>query len=584
MAEKSTGSLSRRGFVKATGASVLGAAAAAGVFGVVGKPQAAIAEESAMAAETPGVTDFAANSELYMNAFPQPVRYIPVIDAPTDIDHQGPTAFEAREIDETGIVRTEETDVLVVGCGITGSCAALSASDDGTTQVLCLEKMSVGRGMFEGMGVTGGPQMEEAGYELDKAEMMDRMRHAAYYRVPIDPIKLWADRSPEAAAWLQEKFDEGEGGITTHFIENNPNAHNFEVPQTEVGFASDQWSEQTTNNAGGAGIYIVKDLANTLSKRENADLRYNTPVVKLEREEGGRVTGAIAKDAEGYFRVNASKGVILATGGFDANPQLLKAWCRPEDIANCASWCPNYGTTGDGQLMGLAVGGQMDPLPAAIMNFDFGSPESFYSSNLGITSLVAQGLMINEQGRRFASESLPFQARSNAITAQRHYGESCWRVASSAQVAAPTVLEALEPFKEKSWAFEADSLEELAEIMEVPAENLVETVERCNGFVDNMKDEDFNKPLTETSAKIEGEKYYAIKHQSSILATVSGLVVDYSCHVLDYDNEVIEGLYAAGGASGGFFSGNYPRHIFGPSIGRCVTFGYVSGQNAAMGV
>lgn len=569
---------SRRSFLKAAGATMLGAAAAAGAFGMA-RPGVAAADEGTAAK---GITAF--DTDMYMNAFPQNTRFIPVIDAPTDIDRQGEVAFEARTIDESEIVRTEETDVLVAGAGITGVCAALSASDDGTTKVLCLEKMSEGRGMFEGMGVSGGPQMEAAGNIIDKAEMMDRMRHAAYYRVPIDPIKLWGERSPEAAGWIQEKFDEGEGEITTAFKPGAPNAHNFDVPQTEITFKSPQWSEQTIKNAGGAGIYIVKDLANTFSKRSNADLRYKTSVVKLEREEGGRVTGAICKDAEGYFRVNAAKGVILATGGFDANPQMLKAWCRPEDLANCASWCPNYGTTGDGQLMGLEIGGQMDPLPAAIMNFDFGSPESFYSSNLGITSLVAGGLMINEQGRRFASEGLPFQARSNAITAQAHYGANCWRVASTNQVAAPAVLEALEPFKEKGWAFEADNLRDLAAAMNVDADTLEAEVARYNSFIDNGKDEDFNRPITEKQLKVEGEKYYAIKHQSSILATVSGLVVDYYCHVLDYDNEVIEGLYAAGGASGGFFSGNYPRHIFGPSIGRCVTFGYVSGQNAAMEV
>lgn len=574
---------SRRSFLKAAGASMLGAAAAAGAFGNAGKAFA-VGEEATSPSAVTGVTDFSETMGMYSDVFPRPIRYIPVLDVESDIDRQGKVAYEPGEIDEGSIVRTEETDVLVVGCGITGSCAALSASDDGTTRVLCLEKMDVGRGMFEGMGVTGGPQMEEAGYEPDVAEAMDRMRHAAYYRVPIDPIKLWGERSPEAAAWIQEKFDEGEGEITTHFVENNPNAHNFEVPQTEIGFDSPQWSDQTKNNAGGAGIYIVKDLSNTFSKRENADLRYNTPVVKLERDDSGRVTGAIAKDAEGYFRVVASKGVILATGGFDANPQMLKAWCRPEDIANCASWAPNYGTTGDGQLMGLEIGAQMDPLPAAIMNFDFGSPESFYSSNLGITSLVAQGIMVNESGRRFASESMPFQARSNAIGAQKHYGESTWRVASTAQVAAPTVLEALEPFKEKGWAFEADSIEELAGLMDVPADVLKETVDTYNGFVDAGKDTDFNKPISERTTKIEGEKFYAIKHQSSILATVSGLVVDYYCRVLDYDNEVIPGLYAAGGASGGFFHTNYPRHIFGPSIGRCVTFGFVSGESAAKGV
>ena len=580
---KSTFETSRRGFLKAAGASALAAAAAAGALGMTGCSSTPTKEMQSVGG---GVVNY--NTDVYADVFPVPTRPIPVLDVPSGITRQGNVAFEMRDIPESEIKRTEETDVLVAGCGITGSVAALAASDDGVTKVLCLEKMSQGRGMFEGMGVVGGKVMEEAGNVVDKAEMMDRMRHAAYYRVPIDPIKLWADRSGEAADWLQEKFDEGEGKIIEHFISNNPSAHNFAVPQTEIGFKSVQWSETTVKNAGGAGIYIVKDLANTFSKRPNADLRYDTAVVKLERSKEGRVTGAICKDANGYFRVKAAKGVILATGGFDANPQMLKAWCRAEDIANCASWCPNLGTTGDGQLMGLAVGGQMDPLPAAIMNFDFGSPESFYSSNLGITSLVASGLMINDEGRRFASESLPFQARSNAITAQRHYGDNCWRVASTTQLGTPeraaATLKALEPFKEKGWAFEESSIEALAADMNVPAKNLEEAIKRYNSFVDKGKDEDFNKPISATTTKIEGEKYYAVKHQSSILATVSGLVVDYYCHVLDYDNVPIEGLYAAGGASGGFFSGNYPRHIFGPSIGRCVTFGYVSGQNAAKGV
>ena len=572
---------SRRDFLKASGIAMLGAAAAAGAFGV----QAAHGEElvapgTGEGQPTRGVTNFSETDGMYADVFPQKVRYIPVIDAPTDMRRQGRVAFEMRDIAADEIKRTEDTDVLVAGAGITGTCAALSASDDGTTRVLCLEKMTKGRGMFEGMGVTGGKAMADAGYECNVPEAMDRMRLAGLYRMPVDPIMLWGRCSGEAADWLQERFDEGDGQITEGFKNNKENAHHFEVPQTEVTFSSPQWSEQTIKNAGGAGIYIVADLANTLSKRPNAEVRYSNPVVKLVRDNGGRVTGAICKDSDGYYQVNAKKGVILATGGFDANPAMLKAWCRPEDIANAASWCPNYGTTGDGQLMGLAVGGQMDPLPAAVMNFDFGSPDSFYSSNLGITSLVSGGLMINEKGIRFASEALPFEARSNAITAQCHYGESCWRVASSAQVVNESVLEALKAFEEKEWAFQAPTLEELAKKMDVPADTLAAQVERFNGFVDTGIDEDFNRPM-EGVKKIEGDVYYAIKHQSSILSTVSGLVVDYNCNVLDYDDQPIPGLYAAGNASGGFFGNNYPRHIFGPSIGRCVTFGYVSGQSAA---
>ena len=231
--EKEAGFVSsRRSFLKASGLALLGTAAAAGAFAA---PRSAFADDEAAAgASEHGLTDF--SSDVYSEVFPVDVRYIPVVDAPTDMDRHGESAFEMREIGEDEIVRTEDCDVLVAGAGLSGSCAALSASDDGTTQVICLEKMSTGRGMFEDMGVTGGAAMTAGNYVCDHAEIMDRMRHAAYYRVPIDPIKLWADRSPEAADWLQERLNEGEGEITTYFTEGSPNAHNFEVPQTAVHF------------------------------------------------------------------------------------------------------------------------------------------------------------------------------------------------------------------------------------------------------------------------------------------------------------------------------------------------------------
>ena len=150
--------------------------------------------------------------------------------------------------------------MLVAGAGITGICAAVSASDDGATQVLCLEKMSEGRGMFEGMGVVGGKKMAEAGNDVDKAEAMDAMRNAAYYRVPVDPIKLWGDRSGEAADWLQDKFDEGDGQIQTYFKQGNPNSHFFPSVQTEIAFRS-----ECTPIADGSTWYKLTELKSCLA-------------------------------------------------------------------------------------------------------------------------------------------------------------------------------------------------------------------------------------------------------------------------------------------------------------------------------
>lgn len=579
---KSSG-MSRRGFMKTAGFAALSAAAATGAFTLAGCSSGKGTEE-AVNEVAGGVAHYSEN--LYTDVFPFATRGIPVADEPSGVLRHGNVAYVHEAISESDIVRTEETDVLVAGCGLTGSVAALAASDDGATKVLCVEKMDVGRGMFEGMGVVGGKVMTEAGNDVDKAEMMDRMRHAADYRVPVDPIKLWADRSGEAADWLQEKFDEGEGKIQTYFKPGNPSSHHYDVPQTEIAFQSELWSEKTTSNAGGAGIKIVEDLSNTFSKRPNADLRYKTPIVKLERNDEGRVTGAICKDDQGYFRVNASKGVILATGGFESNPAMLQAWCRTEDIQHCSSWCPNEGGTGDGQLMGIEIGAKMDPLPAAIMNFDYGYPEGFYPGSSGVRPFLG-GLMINQDGIRFAAEDLPFQARSNSINAQWHRGERTWRVSSTTQLdalddeAREKALNGLASFEERGFAVDADSIAGLAEKMGCDGDTLQAQIERFNGFVDAGHDDDFYRAINEKVTKVEGDHYYAFLNQSCILATVSGLVVDYYCHVLDYDDKPIEGLFAAGGTSGGFFAGEYPRHVFGPSVGRCVTFGYVAGQNAA---
>ena len=144
--------VSRRGFVRAAGVSMLGAAAAAGAFGLSGCSSALEATETSKVGG--GVATFLEG--VYTDVFPVPTRAIPVIDAPSDIVRQGQVAFEDRTFLPGEIKRIEETDVLVCGCGITGSVAALSASDDGKTKVMCLEKMSNGRGRFEGMGVTGG--------------------------------------------------------------------------------------------------------------------------------------------------------------------------------------------------------------------------------------------------------------------------------------------------------------------------------------------------------------------------------------------------------------------------------------------
>jgi len=570
---------SRRGFLKGAGVAAIGALAATSALGMSGCSSSASAEAKKSSAGIKVEDD-----SIYTDIFTTATRNLPVLDVPTDMVRQGPVAFEQRIIAASEIVETVECDVLVIGCGITGSCAALAASDDSSTKVVCIEKMDVGRGMFEGMGVIGGKRMLEAGNNIDPVDALDELYRSAYYRTPAAPTRCWAHRSGEAADWLQDRLDEGDQKIKTIYAPQKPYTNGFNLLQTELSFTSDQWSDQTKNNAGGGGLYIVRDLSKVLGKRSNVDLRYNTGAAQLIQTADGSIVGALAKGPNGYLKINAAGGVILATGGYDANPDMMKAWCRSEDIANSASWCPNLGTTGDGHMMGLMVGASMDPIPHAVMNFNWGSPDSFYSTCFGISTALASGLMINEHGKRFCNEGLPFQARGNAISGQVGYGVHCWTVWDGSMLGATpdAALAGIASFEEKGWCVQSDDIAGLEKKMEVPQGSLAAEVERWNGFVDKGKDEDFKRFMTGTK-KIAKGPFYAIIHQQSILATVSGLIVDGDTHVLDAEGEPIKGLYAGGNASGGMFSGNYPRHIPGPSAGRCVTFGYVAGRNAAKG-
>ena len=131
--------------------------------------------------------------------------------------------------------------------------------------------------------------------------------------------------------------------------------------------------------------------------------------------------------------------------------------------------------------------------------------------------------------------------------------------------------------------YQADTLEDLAAQMGVPAENLVAAVNRYNELCDLGKDLDFGK-RPEVMGKIVEPPFYAGKLEADLLTMCGGLRTDLDCHVLDSDDQPIEGLYVCGSTAGEFFgAGDYPTYVPGIGHGRCVTFGRIAGINAAGG-
>ena len=219
--------------------------------------------------------------------------------------------------------------------------------------------MTEGRSAWESFGATQATFQKEQGIVIDDAQLIDEILRASDWRADPEVVTSYVKHSGEVADFWQAMFDKTGTGWQIYKFDQAPNYNGFPVIDSYVNFKMPEGISKTWL----FGLHVCEDLLKALSMYDNAEVRYECPAVQLVKE-ANRVTGAIAKTADGYIRINASKGVLLATGGYDANPEMMQAWVRPEDYEYSSWWNPSWGTTGDGHMMGLAVGAEMDSLPA----------------------------------------------------------------------------------------------------------------------------------------------------------------------------------------------------------------------------
>lgn len=562
--------LSRRNFIKGAGAA-----------GLVGT---ATAFSGSVIASSPSHEE----KSVYEKAFGDDVERI-YVKKGKSLGPTGPIGFEDRKINKSEITKEYDCDIAVVGGGMSGLIAALKGAEDGAKVVL-IEKMTEGRGAFECFGSVDSRTQREAGVKTDKAVLLGEMHRSANYRIGPDVVRTYVEKSGEATDFMEEMFKKAGTGVVIAPMPLRPKYPNTGAPVIDAEcmfYNTPGLPKNVRFRSGYVGLYIIQDLTKIAKKHSNITAKYSTPAAQLITNPSGRVTGVIAKEDGKYIQINAKKGVILATGGYDANPEMMRAYLRPEDYSSASWWNPCWGTTGDGHMMGLKVGAAMDPVPHAVMNFTFGSPESFHIP--AVRTLRAMGLyaIINDDGERFVREDTAFQFISNATNRQATQGKQSWllfddTMISNNEETVNNALAAFKALKTKGWLFEANSPSELEALMKMPKGNLVNTIDKFNTFKKSGQDHDFNRDM-EFAKEFTGKKYYALVCNSVILATVSGLIIDEFGRVLNAKGEVIQGLYAAGNASGDFFSGNYPRHIPGTSMGRAITFGYLSAKHAVKG-
>ena len=310
---------------------------------------------------------------------------------------------------------------------------------------------------------------------------------------------------------------------------------------------------------------------------DKIDFYYETPAVQLIKE-GSKIVGVIGKNKDGeYVKLTAKKGVILATGDYQNNVAMRRRY-NPDTL--------NFTTkqsmkTGDGHLMAMAAGARIWAGPHAKMVHG--------------TSIMREEplLAVNGDGIRFMEEDIEYCRRNTILKDMKdpymwslfdaNYFDYVYGWGSDPTV--PTVAngtpEKLAAYIEKGNVLTADSIEELAALMEVDAQQLKATVDHYNELCAGGFDYDFGKP-SKYMKPVDTAPFYAVKRVYQVSAICDGLEVNDGCQVVDVDGNPMEGLYAAGNCSGCFYGDvDYSLDTMGLSIGRCVTFGYLVGQDVA---
>lgn len=560
-------SVSRRTFISAAGATA-SLAALAGLAGC--SPQSASStsgtsstSNSGSTSSTGGATGTTANGAMQTTDPAQAVWPV-VEEVEVGAAGEGKIAFVAEPIADADLVATHDVDVVVCGLGPAGDAAALSCAEQGLN-VVAVEKQAVGNYNSATIGGTNSKIHEHWGMTYDTdAWISDAMIDNAF-QGDMALFRHWLENNGEAVDWYISHFD-------NQNLDDYPltfAAGDFPDFRDEYDKTSLSRSWNTSINLPYAAGSLAEILAGILEKA-GVELRYNCPACQLVTDSDGAVTGVIVKSEEGYEKYNCAKGVVLATGGYEFNKQMLKERCRPRGVPG--AWLTGaFGNTGDGHQMGLAVGAAEDEFPQAIML----DPEQ-----------LMPYLRVNKLGKRFTPEYEPYGHLALSIQAQPGTYDfyivdsaldskidKIWTPSSSCYGPKEVWVAAAQSEN----ALKADSLEELAKLMDVPEDDFVATIEHWNEMAAAGKDSEFNFP-GDMMMTIDTPPYYATKEFADGLCTAGGLLVDTECRVLDKDRKPIEGLFAAGICSGGMFYNTYPHNLNCLSHTRNCLMGYTIGK------
>ena len=467
--------------------------------------------------------------------------FVSAAAAATLVGALGSTAAFAAEIDKPA----ESYDLIVVGMGGAGMCAAIAAFEAGipAENILIVERnaMAGGNTIFSssGMNAAWTQYQKEQGIEDSVDLFIQETITGGHGMNQADLVETMCDGSSDTIDWLA-----GHGLVLDNIT-------------TTGGFSVKRCHRPSDGSAIGAAL--VPALEGVVDE-DGIQVLFNTRVTELTKDENGAVNGVVCEDGT---KIGA-KVVVLATGGFGSNPDMIKQF-RP-DLDGYVS--TNAGSIqGDGMVMAQAAG-------ASLVNMD---QIQIHPTVFEDGSLVAEGIrgggaiLINNAGDRFTNEMGTRDVVSAAEIEQPD--GKVWVVYDQ------TVYDnnkAAGNYENKGMSVKADSIAELADMLGVPADELQATIDTYNQSVDGAED-----PFGRTTGyveKLETGPFYAIAVYPGVHHTMGGVRINTENKCLSILGEAVPGLFAAGEVTGGLHGSN---RIGGNAICDITVMGRNAAQNAA---
>ena len=500
-------------------------------------------------------------------------------------------------VEKTGSAEdsTVDADVVVVGAGGAGMTAAITAAGEGKSVVILESQSMVGGNSVRATGgMNAGKTVyqdenefgESAGVEKTLKTAAEKYadnetitalaktvseQWAAYQANPTgyfdsvelmeldtmiggkginDPelVETLCANSADAIDWLDEH------GITLHNV-------------SSFGGASVKRIHRPVNAEGktvSVGSYMIPLLQENCEKA-GVKMMLDTTATEILTDANGAAVGVKATGASGETVTVNAKAVVLASGGFGANLDMVVKY-KPELKGFMTTNAP--GIQGQGIEMAQAIG-------AATVDMDQIQIHPTVEANTA--ALITEGLrgdgavLINAEGKRFIDEVGTRDVVSAAEIAQT--GSYSWLVVDQAMVDASSVIQG---YIKKGYTVTGSTYEELGEAMGVDAAAFAETMEKWNGYVEAKNDPDFGR--TSFANPLNTAPYYAVKVTAGVHHTMGGLKINANTEVLNEKGEVIPGLFAAGEVTGGVHGAN---RLGGNAVADFTVFGRIAGAAAS---